>query len=563
MLTTQRSCNILVDILVRSGVSNVIISPGSRNTPLILAFDNYDKIKKHVVIDERTAGFIALGMAQTMQSPVALVCTSGTAVLNYSPAVAEAYYQGVPLIVISADRPSCWIDQDDSQTIRQPGVLDNFVKKSYHIPSAQTNEGDGVWYANRIVNDALMTASSGKPGPVHINVEIDNPLSEKGPNEIRPQRIVTLYERDNILPRNVLKTLVEQSRNKKILILGGFFSPDNTLNRALAKIVSLPNVYVAAETISNIHLRERTWAVDSILSTLSDSEKTALRPDIVITFGGALVSRHIKEFLREFKPDEHWIVGFNHTTVDCFRVLTKRIEISPPLFFKSWGNALTRKACDNHYADLWRSFRQRALESQSLFLEKIPWSDMKAYEIIFNSVRSDVNLQLSNGTTIRYAQLLLPEIPHANFCNRGVSGIDGSVATSIGASLVYTKTTLLITGDISFAYDLGSLSSGLINPKLRIIVISNGGGGIFRFIKSTRSLEVREKYFCASPGLDIGKIAEAFGFDYQSADSEYMLKDALKIFYNKSLKPKILEIKTPPEESGLVLTDFFNRNNYV
>ena len=176
MADTDKSVvRILFNLLEAHGVRRVVCSPGSRNAPLLIAADARKRLETSVVIDERSAAFVALGMAMVSRRPVALVCTSGTALLNYAPAVAEAYYQGVPLIVISADRPLEWIDQDDSQTIRQPEALRNFVKGSYSLSDREQCDRPG-WYETRIVNDAILTALAPKQGPVHINVRLSPPL---------------------------------------------------------------------------------------------------------------------------------------------------------------------------------------------------------------------------------------------------------------------------------------------------------------------------------------------------------------------------------------------------
>lgn len=557
MLTDQITCNIVVEVLRRHGLRDAVVSPGSRNTPLILAFDDVGDIRMHVATDERSAGFIALGISQITRKPVALVCTSGTAVLNYAPAVAEAYYQGIPLIVISADRPGRWIDQDDSQTIRQYGVLQNFVKESYNLPCC--NGKDDEWYVNRMTNDALMKAGEGKRGPVHLNVEIDEPLSRPLTADIPTQRTIETVLASKALSRQDLMKLTDESEGKRILVVGGFHSPDDRLNRALSLLSELPNVYLLAETISNLHLNYRFWAVDTILSAMSAEEKESLRPDIVISFGGALVSRLIKEFLREYAPAQHWTVGYDNTTVDCFKALTRRVVTDPDVFFRGWARSLQRRENDSDYRRLWNGFRERSLASQKNYIDALLWCDMRAYRQIFDSIPSDFNLQLSNGTTIRYAQILMDRLPHANFCNRGVSGIDGSTATAVGASIPYGGTTLLVTGDMSFSYDLGVLWNKGVSQKLKIIVINNSGGGIFRFVRSTSGLDVREKYFCADPEIDIKGIAEASGFGYLYADSDETLKQSLEKFYENRDVSMILEVKTPPDYSAVALKEYFKR----
>lgn len=561
MLTDKKSCRIIAGVLAQHGVKDAVISPGSRNTPLILAFDNQHEICKHVVVDERSAAFMALGMAQVSRNPVALVCTSGTALLNYAPAVAEAYYQGIPLIVISADRPEQWIDQDDSQTMRQFEALGNFVKRSYDLPDTPMKANEDEWFANRIANNACLTAMRQKPGPVHINVQLDAPLSRAAMGGISAmeKRAIGIIEPEYRISKDDVARLAEKAAGRRILVVAGFMPPDSRLNRELLRFISLPNVRLMQETIANLHLPGRLWNVDSILSVLSDEEKERLRPDIVISIGGALVSRLIKEYLRSYPPGEHWIVGVNPETVDCFKSLTCKICCQPSRFFRQFGGAMSKQSDNPPYAALWEEAEAKAICSQNRYLANIPWSDMSALRTVFRKLPASCNLQLSNGTSVRYAQILMEHIPHGCYCNRGVSGIDGSTSTAVGAAIAYPADTVLITGDLSFSYDISALASHLMPPRMKIILMNNSGGGIFRFIGSTRSLDCLEKYFCANPALDYEKIVKAFGYDYLRATNEAELMKMLPRLLSDSEKSTVLEIVTPPETSAEVLLGYMSR----
>ena len=526
MITDKSSCNILAEVLSAHGVRDAVVSPGSRNAPLILAFDSRKEIKLTVVADERSAAFIALGMAQASRRPVALVCTSGSALLNHAPAVAEAYYQGVPLIVVSADRPEQWIDQDDSQTIRQFEALSNFVKRSYDIPDCIMPDDEHLWFANRIANDACITAIAGKPGPVHINVQLHAPLTRPG-TQLPVQRIVES--------------------------VGG---------EAMTAFASLPNVFILHETLANLHINAGCTAVDTVVGSLDTNEKELLRPDIVITFGGALVSRFVKQYLREYPPrNGHWAVGHGNTVVDCFKSLTLRVDTSASGFFRRLGGALRSMNPESDYRDRWAFAARGAMDSHDRYLADIPWSDIKALQIVFDRLPSGINLQLSNGTPVRYAQLLQKKPPHAVFCNRGVSGIDGCTSTAAGASTAYRGLTLLISGDLSFSYDISALAFRELPSSLRIIVMNNSGGAIFRFVGTTASLphDTRERYFCANPKLDLQKIADAFGFGHMTAENTNDMEKAMKWLLGDSDRPLILEIRTSPEDSAEALNRYFKR----
>lgn len=577
----KRIAREIFNILEAHGVENVVCSPGSRNAPLIMAAEARKKLRKHVIIDERTAAFAALGMAQTSQKPVALVCTSGTALLNYAPAIAEAYYQALPLIVVSADRPREWIDQDDSQTIRQFEALHNFVKKSYDVSDSDCRE-DYFWYANRILNDAMLLSLRERRGPIHLNVRLSPPLGEVATEDLHETcRIISETDRAAIPTKEEIRKLAAELLGKRVMLVAGFMEPDEKLNRAVNKFRSHSNVAVFAETISNLHLPAEDYMIDSILSAVDQRESAGLMPDIVISVGGALVSRMLKTYIRDCaarNPEiQHWSIGYQHTTVDCFKALTRRIEADPGQLLNMLSAEFAHQkillgmdcepssadretiadASDSrYYAADWHHLRLRQLTEVREYSASAPWSDLKAFSILLRDVPSSWNLFLSNGTAIRYAQILSERIPHAEFCNRGVSGIEGSTSTALGAEQLYMGGTLLITGDMSFSYDLGALAAASrLDSKLKIVVVNNAGGGIFRFIRATRDLYCREEYLCANPGLDISKIANAFGFGYQLAANESELRHAfLKMLGSQGRE--ILEVRTSPEESTAVLDRF-------
>lgn len=556
MVTDKVNCGIAVEVLKAHGVREVVVSPGSRNAPLILAFDAEETIRKTVVVDERCAAFMALGMAEVSGKPVALVCTSGTALLNYAPAVAEAYYSGMPLIVVTADRPERAIDQDDSQTIRQPGALANIVKQTCDLSDISAGDFKGANYIARKCNDIMLTALRPKRGPVHINVRLDEPLTRRGTRVATP-KIIRELRGEDMVNKEAVKTLAEQCADKRVLILGGFAAADHKLNKALSRLSQLPNVHLMAETLSNLHTGERYWAIDSVLASATEEEMKELRPDVVLTFGGALVSRMVKEWLRGMSDEvENWYVGHSHTTVDCLDSLTLRISADPARFFSMFGAYLAKQKPADDYHRLWTEGVEKSIERHEEYVAAAPWSDMKAFDIILRHLRGETNLQLSNGTPVRYAQLCLRKMPHSCRCNRGVSGIDGSTSTAVGAAMAYDGPTLLISGDLSFSYDIGALANLRLAPRLKIIVVNNSGGGIFRFIRTTNGLEQREQYFCAPPLLPLKELAESYGIEYLSAGSAKELKEAMRKLFDAT-DATILEVTVPAEEGSETLRNYF------
>lgn len=555
------SCVMLAALLKAHGVTEVVVSPGSRNAPVIVALHRLECFSIQCVIDERCAAFIAMGKALVSNHPVAVVCTSGTALLNFAPAVAEAFYRGIPLIVVSADRPSEWIDQDDSQTLRQFRVMDNIVKHSYDLP-AFTSTDNLRWYVRRTINDAILMASSTPQGPVHLNIQIDEPLDRFRPMPISHPRVIHTVSPAPSLPTYEARELGrELASPRKVLIIAGFHSPSEKLSRSLNKLGRLPNVAIMYEAQSNLHLSTDIASIsciDATLTSLSPETLSEMVPDVVITYGGAILSRMVKSWLRDNSSIvTHWHVGFSDNAVDCFQCLERRILMSPEIFFQQLASAMQpwRDSCC--YSSSWIHFRDQAEVIKSDFINSAPWSDLKAMQMVISSIPKGCNLHLSNGTAVRYAQLFPYSHIHRIDSNRGVSGIDGCTSTAVGASTMYGGTTLLVTGDMSAQYDLGALATADIPARFRMIVLNNSGGGIFRFIRSTSSLPERDRYLVADVRLPLRSLAEGFGFDYLEASDEAGCQAALEDFYRPTARPAILNLITPPELSADILKAYF------
>ena len=568
MNTSNIYCRQIIDLLYAHGIRTVFCSPGSRNAPLLIALAMEEEMISHVVVDERSAAFRALGWSLVKKEPVALICTSGTAILNYAPAIAEAYYSGVPLIVVSADRPKEWIDQDDSQTIRQFGVLSHIVKGSYDvraIPEGGKKEytDEVKWTVNRTVNEALINALTGKPGPVHINVQLSDPLGLLSEHKNTEERLVRNITSSDRLHPEVLKRLAEDVCAARVMIVAGFGAPDHHLDKSLRIFANYPNVVVMAETLANLHDPQPfSTMIDSVLCDLTDEQKEALRPDIVISFGGALVSRMLKQYLRQYPPRKHWSIGHSNYFCDCFQSLSDRIDITPASFFRQlWGAVRKNKInIKSQYAAEWSETRQKSAILTRRYIDKSAWSDLKALDYVFNNLTFD-NLFLSNGTVVRYAQIV-PHICHAEYCNRGVSGIDGSTSTAVGGAYAYKGRTTLISGDMSWLYDSGASALNDVPLSMRMVVIDNSGGGIFRFIKSTSSIPegTLDRYFCVEDLADVAAIAAAFGIEVQRAEDMDSLEAGVKWLSEESDYCRLLLVVTPPVDSAEILTDYFNKN---
>lgn len=321
----------------------------------------------------------------------------------------------------------------------------------------------------------------------------------------------------------------------------------------------MPNVVVLTETISNLRSSDFISRIDTTLSAMTTSEKECLRPDIVITLGGALVSRFVKEYLRTIPPAQHWHVGIAHTTIDCFKALTLRIETEPVVFFQQMCEEMEGKVKQTTYSAEWHKIYERAINSHDKYVYRAEWSDLKAFDILLSEIPKDWNLQLSNGTPIRYAQLFGDVGFHRCDCNRGVSGIDGCTSTAVGASMAYKPITLLITGDMSAQYDVGVLAYAAQQKNLRIIVICNGGGGIFRFISSTAHLDELDDYLAFEPSLPLRELCKGYGIRYFEASDADSLHRELSSFLRVEDQCALLSVNTPSILSAEILRSYFIR----
>lgn len=556
--TDKAICRELASLLVAHGVENVVLSPGSRNAPMVLAVTRNADLAYRVVIDERCAAFIALGMAAQSRRAVALVCTSGTAMLNYAPAIAEAYYREIPLIVITADRPQEWIDQDDSQTIRQPGILDHIVRKSVNLP-VETGSATQMWMVNRLVNDALSAAVENIPGPVHINLQLDLPLaSVTDVAEDYVPRLVQVTTPSMTLPVAQVRAMAEELRApRRVMLVCGFMPPSQKISRAVNRLAALPNVVVLTEAQANIHAAGVISNIDRVLASMDCDTKVKMAPDVVITVGGSLVSRFIKGWLRKRDRLEHWHVGIRGISVDAFMHMTRRIEINPESFLPQLASAMQPNAslaCD--YRARWQEINSRAAVRHNAFVDKLAWCDLSAMSLIMKNLPDACNLQASNGTSVRYVQLFNHTHLHRIDSNRGVSGIDGCTSTAIGGAIMYKGgPTVLITGDMSMQYDIGALATNDMPRNFHIIVLNNGGGGIFRFLKHIAALPEVDECFAAHVNLPVRQLAEAYGFKYNCANSPEELQSALTDIYGS--EPTILDVRTDGQFSADILNAYF------
>lgn len=554
MISDKRAIQDAVRLLKAKGVYHVIITPGSRNAPFSISFFNNPDFDVHSVVDERSAAFIALGLAQQSDRPVALICTSGTAALNYAPAIAEAYYQEVPLIIITADRPMEWVDQGEGQTINQSGVFKNFVRASYDIIQ-DLNDKDFEWYNARVMNEAIDKAMFPVRGPIHLNFPLRESLYKVVDQPKTEVKIIDQIQPSIGLDPSVVKDLASEiSSKKKVMILVGQFHTEQTTLQLLEQWSYLPNVIIFTESHSGLESDRFVGCIDRMIMTLTDEQLEFVRPELVITIGKNIISRKIKALLRHDSV-QHWYVGEDALLMDTFQRLVKIVPVTAEHFFQSLLDSINAIKSDYSETILsWNGIKQKlALD----FAEGCTFSDLTVCNVVLKAIPENSRVQMGNSSIARYIQLFDRKASLKFSGNRGVSGIDGCTSTAVGAAYVYEGITTLITGDLSFLYDSNAFWNELVVNRLKIVVINNGGGGIFRIIEGPPSTPALEKFFETTHQRDGSFIANAFGVNYLKAHNKDELAKGLKDLYN-SPKCCVLEVFTPRLENDGVLKDFFN-----
>ncbi len=544
----------LARLCAAKGVRHAVISPGSRSAPLVIAFNMQEGIQCLQVIDERSAAFFALGMAQQLHAPVALICTSGSAVLNYGPAIAEAFYQRVPLLVISADRPEEWVDQGEGQAIRQQGVLALHMKRSVQLPR-DAHDDLARWHCGRKINEAIDATLLPVPGPVHVNVPFAEPLYGMTEAEGATRFIAPVMTESFILPEHARWLIGQISACKKVMVLAGQGVWSDGLRKQLVQLASLPQVTVMTEATSNLDDAAFITTIDRTIEGVGDANENDLKPDLLITFGGAIVSKRIKGLLRKWKPAQHWNVDLVQRHYDTYQSLTHDIAVSPEVFFAQINGV----ANDSIYRDAWRMVDERIAKKHRDILIATPFCDLTVFEVITEHIPANSDVHLANSTPARYAQLFERTRGQRWFSNRGTSGIDGCTSTAVGAAQASQRTTTLITGDTAFLYDSNAFWNDHLSPHLRIIVIDNGGGNIFRYIEGPDKDPELLKWFEAPHARDPMKLATSFDLPCYEAKDMASLKAGLEQLCKPHEKPAVLVVRTDAVVSPKVLREYFKK----
>jgi len=533
----------VLQICKAKNIKNIIISPGSRNAPLTVGFTNDSFFTCYSVVDERVAGFFGLGMAQQTGEPVALLCTSGSALLNYYPAFAEAFYSQIPLIVLSADRPLDKIDIGDGQTIRQQNVFENH--SLYNTNLTENASGKNDLELCKAIDFARVYK-----GPVHINIPFEEPLYDTV-SEPSVEATITEHTPLNTNETTVFEEEIWRNSIKKLVIIGSQ-NPNILSEKTVEILINDPSIVVLTETTSNQHHETFISGIDTFITPFKEVDFKEFQPDLLITFGGMIVSKRIKAFLRKYQPKNHWHID-ELRAYNTYNCLTKHFKEHPNSFFKKISTNYISSDYKNYYLKIWNERQQK----HQIFLNQAPYSDFKVYAEILNQLPDNIQLQVANSSAIRYVQLFKNKPKTDVFCNRGTSGIDGSTSTAIGAAVANPKPTVLLTGDISFFYDANALWNNYIPKNFKIILVNNSGGGIFRILPGHQETETFNTFFETQHNRTAEYLAEMYGFTYHKALTINELTEIFPEFLNTNKQPQLIEIFTPEKINDIILKDYF------
>jgi 2-succinyl-5-enolpyruvyl-6-hydroxy-3-cyclohexene-1-carboxylate synthase len=542
-----------IQICVHHGISHAVICPGSRSAPLTLALARHPSVKTYVINDERSAAFIAMGMARELDQPVALVCTSGSAGYNFAPAVAEAFYQQVPLLVLTADRPMEWIDQWDGQTIRQHELYGKHVKRFFSLP-ADYEHADSRWFINRTFNQAILETKAHPAGPVHINIPLREPLYPALSDEIvfSPVRVIhPLSGKSKLSEKDVASVCQLVGQAKKILIVPGQQRYEIELGQTLENFCQTAQAVMLSDVLSNFHEWKGITTADHFLGNISTSQKEELQPEILITFGKSVISKQVKLFLRQYPPLQHLHIQTGGDLTDTFQSLTHLITSEVPDFFREVASRLPSQTNDS-YPTSWMKLQNATQTVLKSFFNQEMFGELTALAKIVPLFPAHCSIHAANSMSVRYLNMIgLSEAASgiSIWSNRGTSGIDGCTSSTIGHALVSHQLHFLITGDLAFFYDRNAFWNEYVPDNLRIILLNNHGGVIFSLIDGPAHLPERNSHFVSSQRLNAKSLAAEFQITYCLVTDESSLLTSWQDFSMPSGGAKILEIETNVELS--------------
>ena len=549
MYSDKRSILQLAALLKAHKIRKIVLCPGSRNAAIVHTLANIEDFTCYSVTDERSAGFFAIGLSLQGGGPAAICCTSGSALLNLHPAVSEAFYQQIPLIIISADRPAAWIGQMDGQTLPQPNVFGNLVKMSVNLPEVDTDEDE--WYCNRLINEAILETNHHGKGPVHINVPLSEPIYRFTAKTLPEVRVITRYQGLNVYDRDYKELINKLNQaNKRMIIVGQMnliYQFDKKYVKPLCKNFVWLTEHLGNQTTPGLAIKN----FDVAVSAMDEVRQEQMTPELLITFGGHIVSKQMKKYLRNHPPKEHWHITPDGKVADLFGCLTTIIEMDPFEFLEKIAFLL--EGNPTNYPLMWENWCKTIPEPS------LPYSQISVTGDLIKALPAPCSLHLANSSTVRYAQLFTLAKGVEVCCNRGVNGIEGSLSSAIGYASASTQTNFILIGDLSFFIDMNALWMSHLRNNVRILLFNNEGGEIFHTLPGMDKTDKSRPFITAEHQTSAKGWAEERGFQYIKVRDDEEWQDALKVFASpeEQERPMLLEVMTDKSEDTRLLREYY------
>ena len=549
MYSDKRSILQLAALLKAHKIRKIVLCPGSRNAAIVHTLANIEDFTCYSVTDERSAGFFAIGLSLQGGGPAAICCTSGSALLNLHPAVSEAFYQQIPLIIISADRPAAWIGQMDGQTLPQPNVFGNLVKMSVNLPEVNTDEDE--WYCNRLINEAILETNHHGKGPVHINVPLSEPIYRFTAKTLPEARVITRYQGLNVYDRDYKELINKLNQaNKRMIIVGQMnliYQFDKKYVKPLCKNFVWLTEHLGNQTTPGLAIKN----FDVAVSAMDEVRQEQMTPELLITFGGHIVSKQMKKYLRNHPPKEHWHITPDGKVADLFECLTTIIEMDPFEFLEKIAFLL--EGNPTNYPLMWENWCKTIPEPS------LPYSQISVTGDLIKALPAPCSLHLANSSTVRYAQLFTLAKGVEVCCNRGVNGIEGSLSSAIGYASASTQTNFILIGDLSFFIDMNALWMNHLRNNVRILLFNNEGGEIFHTLPGMDKTDKSRPFITAEHQTSAKGWAEERGFLYIKVRDDEEWQDALKVFASpdEQERPMLLEVMTDKSEDTRLLREYY------
>lgn len=549
MYSDKRSILQLAALLKAHKIRKIVLCPGSRNAAIVHTLANIEDFTCYSVTDERSAGFFAIGLSLQGGGPAAICCTSGSALLNLHPAVSEAFYQQIPLIIISADRPAAWIGQMDGQTLPQPNVFGNLVKMSVNLPEVNTDEDE--WYCNRLINEAILETNHHGKGPVHINVPLSEPIYRFTAKTLPEARVITRYQGLNVYDRDYKELINKLNQaNKRMIIVGQMnliYQFDKKYVKPLCKNFVWLTEHLGNQTTPGLAIKN----FDVAVSAMDEIRQEQMTPELLITFGGHIVSKQMKKYLRNHPPKEHWHITPDGKVADLFGCLTTIIEMDPFEFLEKIAFLL--EGNPTNYPLMWENWCKTIPEPS------LPYSQISVTGDLIKALPAPCSLHLANSSTVRYAQLFTLAKGVEVCCNRGVNGIEGSLSSAIGYASASTQTNFILIGDLSFFIDMNALWMSHLRNNVRILLFNNEGGEIFHTLPGMDKTDKSRPFITAEHQTSAKGWAEERGFQYIKVRDDEEWQDALKVFASpeEQERPMLLEVMTDKSEDTRLLREYY------